>query len=109
MGGRTPANQVPLLTSPLLRPAAAADLEEATLWYEARRPGLGLAFLQAAEAAVKAVTTNPQSFGIVYRDRRRALLGRFPYSLIYRIVEEQVIVLAFVHAKRSPRVWRQRE
>ncbi|MEW6745699.1 MAG: hypothetical protein AB1486_23360 [Planctomycetota bacterium] len=33
----------------VVRPAAAADLDEAFLWYEARRPGLGGEFLSAVE------------------------------------------------------------
>jgi hypothetical protein len=28
--------------------------------------------------------------------------------VVYRLVDEHVVVLAVVHAKRSPRVWRKR-
>ena len=84
-------------------------MEEATLWYEAQRPGLGRAFLDSVEAALASVMANPEAFAPVYLDRRRALLRRFPYSLVYRIVEGQVVVLAYVHAKRSSRVWKKRE
>jgi toxin ParE1/3/4 len=97
------------LTPPLLRPAAAADIEEATEWYETRRPGLGRAFLDAAEAALRAVIANPKAFALVYSDRRRALLRRFPYSMVYRIIEGQIVVLAFIHTRRNPRVWKKRE
>jgi hypothetical protein len=30
----------------LVRPAAAADIDDAFLWYERQRPGLGADFLQ---------------------------------------------------------------
>lgn len=33
----------------LFRPAAAADLDEAFLWYERQRPGLGQEFLAAVD------------------------------------------------------------
>ena len=92
----------------LFRPAAAADLEEAWRWYEERRSGLGREFLDEAEAAVRRILNAPHACAIVYKDRRRALLERFPYSVVYRLVDEQVVVLAVVHAKRSPRVWRRR-
>lgn len=93
---------------PLFRPAAAADLEEASLWYEAQRPGLGREFLDAAEEAVTRAMAAPKAYALAYGDRRRVLLSRFPYSLVYRFIDEQLVVVALVHAKRSPRVWRTR-
>ncbi len=97
------------MTRPLFRPAAAADLEEASLWYERQRQGLGREFLDAAEQALKRLLANPGAYALVYRDRRRALLDRFPYGLVYRVIDDQVVVVAVVHAKRSPRVWRSRQ
>lgn len=93
----------------LFRPAAAADLEEASRWYENQRPGLGREFLDATEAAMRRVLATPEGYEIVYKDRRRALLERFPYSVVFRLIEDQVVVLAIVHAKRNPRVWRHRQ
>ena len=69
------------MTELLVRPAAAADLEEAAIWYEGQRPGLGGEFLDAAEAAVKQILTFPKGYAILYKDRRRVLLERFPYSV----------------------------
>ena len=96
------------MKSALFRPAAAADLEEAALWYEAQRSGLGREFLDAAEAALKQVMANPKGYAVAYEDRRRLLLARFPYSLVYRLIGDDVVVIAVVHAKRNPRVWRSR-
>ena len=96
------------MTELLLRPAAAADLEEAAIWYEGQRPGLGEEFLEAAEAAVKRILASPKGHTVLYKDRRRALLERFPYSLVYRLINDQVVIIGVVHAKRSPSVWRRR-
>lgn len=65
----------------LVRPAAAADIDEAFLWYEGQRPGLGDEFLAAAQSAIDAVSANPLRFPVIRRDTRRALLRRFPYGL----------------------------
>ena len=97
------------MNEPLLRPAAAADLEEAAAWYEEQRPGLGLEFLEAVNLAMKRVMATPKGAALVYKDRRRVFLERFPYSLVYRLIDEQVVILAAAHAKRSPRMWRRRE
>jgi plasmid stabilization system protein ParE len=92
----------------LFQPAAAAELDAAYRWYERERAGLGDEFLQAAQALIARVEENPLAFPLVHRDKRRAVFRRFPYSLIYRVVEVDVFVLACFHGKRNPRSWRSR-
>ena len=92
----------------LFRPAAAAELDEAYVWYERERAGLGDEFLEAAQALVARLAENPLAFPVVHRDRRRAVFRRFPYSLIYRVIGDGVFVLACFHGKRNPRAWRSR-
>ena len=41
------------MTKLLLRPAAAADIEEAYRWYERQRVGLGEEFLTAVDATLQ--------------------------------------------------------
>ena len=96
------------MTTPALRPAAAADVEEAWRWYEARREGLGDEFLEVVQATLEAIRSHPESSPVIHRDIRRRLLKRFPYGLFYRLVQGQVVVVACFHAKRDPRVWRSR-
>jgi len=91
-----------------LRLAAAADIEEAYRWYEERRVGLGQEYLQSVEATLALVMENPRAFPVVHRDTRRALLRRFPYVVFYRLLGEEIIVVACFHAKRDPTQWRAR-
>ena len=79
---------------PIFRPAAAADVEDAYRWYEAQQAGLGDEFLAA-------VSTVIESLG-AYRQTRRVNLRRFPYSLFYRIIDDQIIVVACMHGRRDP-------
>jgi plasmid stabilization system protein ParE len=92
----------------LVRPAAAADIGEAFLWYESQRPGLGDEFLAAAQAAIDAVSGNPLRFPVIRRETRRALLRRFPYGLYYRVYGDVVVVVACMHGRRNPRRWQSR-
>ncbi len=91
-----------------IRPAAAADIEDAYQWYQARRPGLGGEFLQSVSSVLEAMAQQPESFPVVYRDLRRALLRRFPYGVFYRIQGGRLMVVACFHAKRDPRRWQSR-
>jgi toxin ParE1/3/4 len=93
---------------PIFRPAAAADVEDAYRWYEAQQTGLGEEFLAAVRVVIESMMANPELFPVVYRETRRALLRRFPYGIYYRIVEDQIVVVACMHGRRDPRRWQSR-
>ena len=93
---------------PILRPAAAADVEGAYRWYEEQGAGLGGEFLVAVEAGLELIAAHPLAAPVVHRDTRRLLLRRFPYGVFYRQVADEIVVVGCLHAKRSPRVWRSR-
>ena len=94
---------------PIVRPAASADVEDGYRWYEAQQTGLGKEFLAAADTVMQSIVANPLQFPIIYRQTCRALFRRFPYGLFYRIVEDQIVVVACMHARRDPRRWQSRE
>ena len=92
----------------LVRPAAAADIEDAYHWYEGQRPGLGEEFLIAVDAAKNRIADDPAKFPVIHRETRRVLLRRFPYGLYYRVFEDTVVIVACMHGRRDPRRWRER-
>ena len=92
----------------IVRPAAAADIDEAFLWYEGQRAGLGHDFLSAAQTLIDAIAEHPLSYPVVRRNTRRALLRHFPYSIYYRVYDDIVVVVACMHGRRSPRQWQSR-
>ena len=90
----------------IVRPAAAADIEDAYRWYESRRPGLGQEFLSALNATRDRLLEHPEAYPILHRVTRRALIPRrFPYGLFYRIYGDTIVIVACMHAKRDPRRW----
>lgn len=93
---------------PIFRPAAAADVEDAYRWYESQQGGLGEEFLAAVRVVIESMMANPELFPVVHRRTRRALLRRFPYGLYYRIVDDQIVVVACMHGRRDPRRWQSR-
>jgi plasmid stabilization system protein ParE len=92
----------------LVRPAAAADIEEAYLWYEERRAGLGEGFLAAVDSLLGEIQAHPSTYPVIYREARRALLHRFPYAVFFRSYDETIVVIACMHGRRSPRRWEAR-
>ncbi|TVR27738.1 MAG: type II toxin-antitoxin system RelE/ParE family toxin [Nitriliruptor sp.] len=97
----------------LFEPEASAELEDAALWYEAQRSGLGLAFLAAVDRAVEhlavwpdsgvAVPGVPASFPV-----HQLPLSGFPYRIAYMATSQELRVLAVAHARRRPGYWHAR-
>ncbi len=62
----------------------------------------------AVSDVMESLMAYPESFPVVYRQTRRVNLPRFPYGLYYRIVDDQIIVVACMHGRRNPRRWQSR-
>jgi plasmid stabilization system protein ParE len=93
----------------VVRPEVEAELSEAAEWYEVRAPGLAAEFLRAVDARIASVLRNPSQYPLVHEQKRRALVRRFPFSLIYVASEHEVVVLACMHSRRHPNRWQQRQ
>jgi len=92
----------------VVRPSAAADLDEAFLWDEGQRAGLGHEFLDAVQQVFEGLVENPQLHRVVHRDTRHALVRRFPYGVFYRIIGDNTVVIGCLHGSRNPRRWKGR-
>ncbi len=90
------------------RAEAASDVVLAREWYDGQRPGLGDDFVLALERVVGLVSELPEAFPEIAVGLRRALLGRFPYAVYYRLDGDLVDVIACLHTRRSPSRWRSR-
>ena len=87
---------------------AREEVIEAQDWYEREAPGLGRHFREALDALVERMSANPRQFPVVFKDVRRALLRRFPYSLFFLMEGETLLVIACFHASRDPAQWQKR-
>jgi plasmid stabilization system protein ParE len=90
------------------RPRAAADLEEAAIWYESQRTGLGFQFLDETENLALRIAETPRQFPIMYRDTRRALMKRFPFAIYFRLIGERALIVAVMDLRRKASRWRRR-
>jgi plasmid stabilization system protein ParE len=88
--------------------AARGELIEAQDWYEREATGLGRHFRQAIDSLIERMSDNPRQFPAVFKNLRRALLRRFPYSLFFVVEDDAVIVIACFHASRDPSHWQKR-
>jgi len=94
-------------------PEASAELGEAAAWYEQRRKGLGIEFLQAIDNALEFIARFPEAgAGVpgvpIDLPVRRVPVRTFPFHVIYLEMSGAIRVLAFAHDRRSPGYWHSR-
>ena len=91
-------------------PEASAELEDAAVWYDAQRPGLGVDFVHAVDAALDQIARWPHIGRVVPGvpndvPARRFPIERFPYHIIYLEWAGVIRILAFAHDRRRPGYW----
>jgi len=92
----------------LIRPIAAADIDEAHAWYAARSPKAAARFLDTVSMVLAEIEARPESFPLVHRSVRRALMPGHPFGVYFTLADDRITVLAVVHSRRHPRRWQRR-
>jgi len=92
----------------IFRPAAEADLKEAYELYEQREAGLGGECIRCVDSCVQLIRRHPEIYPMIHKDVRQGVVRRFPYSVMYFIAGDEIIVAAVFHAARDPKIWKRR-
>jgi len=87
---------------------ADQEVDEAVAWYDEQTESGGRDFLDELDRVVRLVRSYPLAAIEIESEIRRFLFPRFPYSLIYGIDQETVIIIAVAHQHRAPRYWADR-
>jgi toxin ParE1/3/4 len=66
------------------RRSARAEFIETAARYESERQDLGVEFIAEVERCVTAAVERPMSYLAVYKDVRRVVAQRFPFSVYFR-------------------------
>jgi len=94
------------MTYRLLSPAAR-EIQEAAEYYESKVPGLGSDFIDELEVSISRILQFPEAWGLIRKPFRHCMLRRFPYSIIYTLVEGGgVLIVSAFHQHREPLSWR---
>ena len=92
-----------------LTDGAREEYLEALEWYALNRPEALAGFGADFEAGHAKLAAQADAFAMTEVAGIRSLaLAAFPYSLIYRIEDREVVVGAVAHHRRRPGYWRRR-
>lgn len=92
----------------IFTPEAEDDSYRGYAWYESRRIGLGREFITAVDACLQSISRNPKLYQSIYKDYRRAVVRRFPFSIIYEETDTTVTIYAIFDGRQNPDKWQER-
>jgi plasmid stabilization system protein ParE len=87
---------------------AQRELDEAVEYYNTESPGLGEQFLLEVLRTLERIRQYPEAWHPFTQNTRRCQTRRFPYGIVYQIVESELLVIAIAHLHREPGYWRDR-
>jgi toxin ParE1/3/4 len=90
-------------------PAARADLREGKAFYRSRSPLAADSFSKEIETSLSRIAEAPLRYPPGEHGTREFVLPwRFPYTVVYRILNDVIVVIAIAHQSREPEYWRDR-
>lgn len=92
----------------VVRGEARRELIEACEYYEEQRRGYGDRFADAVDRELALLLDFPYIGRAVSSKVRRRVLIDWPYSIIYVIRDDELLILAFAHHRRHPGYWQSR-
>lgn len=84
---------------------AAIEPDDAIEYYELEIKGLGKKFLKEVLETTHLISQFPQLFSKNSDNTRKAVLRKFPYNLVYSILNDKIYIIAVAHQNRSPEYW----
>jgi toxin ParE1/3/4 len=96
------------VTSVRFLPEAEAELLHEVEYYSMARSGTGIRFQAAVEVALQRAQSHPRGGAPSPHGTRSMLIKGFPFSLVYRHTEQELLVVALAPHRRRPGYWRTR-
>lgn len=89
----------------VVKQQAKDDTNEAYNYYEDEQTGLGEDFLDEVEAKYKKLTESPHNYGFIDDQTiiRDVKVDRFPYVVVFEIIDDSVVVYSVHNTYRHPK------
>ncbi|QDU98596.1 type II toxin-antitoxin system RelE/ParE family toxin [Lignipirellula cremea] len=101
-----------MLKPVLFHPAADAEANAAWQWYQERSETASSRFFSELAVAIENIQTHPLRYplypGVLDYEVRYRSLKRFPYAVVFEILNDRIHVLAVAHVRRRPAYWQER-
>ena len=89
-------------------PQAEQEYLAALDWYQERSYTAAVNLENNFIQAIESITENPLRWPIYIQNFRKYTLQKFPFSIVYQHLADEVLILAVAHTKRRPGYWKDR-
>jgi len=69
---------------------------------------LGRRFASEIRATIYRILQTPERWRVLEDDVRRCLVRVFPYSVLYTVEPDFILIVAVMHGRRQPGYWKHR-
>lgn len=87
---------------------AEREFFEAIDYLNSEGEGLGYEFAIEVQRTIERIIQYPNAWHQLSRRTRRCRTKRFPYSIIYQIRTDKILIIAIMHMHRNPLHWKSR-
>jgi plasmid stabilization system protein ParE len=87
---------------------ARLEFLDSVAYYETVQIGLGERFRQSVESAVGLAIALPFAGSPHKHGTRRVFPKKFPFSIVYLVADNEIVIFAVAHFKRKPGYWKSR-
>jgi len=87
---------------------AEFELEQAIEYYDFQSAGLGQQFLQEVLNTLDRISNFPKAWHPLSKNTKRCQTARYPYGLIYSVLENEILIISVSNLHRDPNHWKDR-
>lgn len=87
---------------------AAEELDDALTYYRDVHPDFAEGFFREVMRAKQLMLQFPHAWKNFGDGLRGFIVRRYPYTIVYRVTGETILILAYAHHKRRRGYWRRR-
>lgn len=89
-------------------PSARIELIDAIEYYNEIQNNLGIEFGREVHLTIHRILRYSIAWPLISTNIRRCLCNRFPYGILYSIVNDEIFIIAVMHMMRKPGYWTDR-
>ena len=86
----------------IIKEEANLEIIESYLFYESKSIGLGERFLDNLDFYFDRIQNFPEHYQIKRKPYREAFVAKFPFVIIYEILEKNIVIYAVFHTNKNP-------
>ncbi|WP_395056931.1 type II toxin-antitoxin system RelE/ParE family toxin [Flavobacterium sp.] len=87
----------------IIKEEASLEIIESYLFYESKSIGLGERFLNNLDVYFDRIQDFPEHYQIKRKPYREAFVKKFPFVIVYEILENETVIYAVFHSSRNPK------